>query len=77
MPRSSPCPTLTIVMVTDPNRKHSLRKVVYSGYYLTGSAATIKKPPGFDVNHLDHCVDHLRQSLMCGVDISVMPNPCS
>ncbi|KAI1655460.1 hypothetical protein F4813DRAFT_160010 [Daldinia decipiens] len=52
---------------------HSLRKVVYSEYYLAGSAATAKKPPGFDVNHLDHCVDHLRQSLMCGVDISVMP----
>lgn len=52
---------------------HSLRKVLYSEYYLSGSDASIKKPPGFDVNHLDHCVDHLRQSLMCGVDISVMP----
>lgn len=46
---------------------------MYSDYYLAESDTTIKKPPGFDVNHLDHCVDHLRQSLMCGVDISVMP----
>lgn len=60
-------------MITDSSRKHSLRKVVYSEYYLAESAGTQKKPPGFEVNHLDHCVDHLRQSLMCGVDISVMP----
>ena len=54
--------------------QNSLRKALSPEYYGPGGPGADEAVPGmFEFAHLDHCIDSIRQSLTCTVDISALP----
>ncbi|GLB00649.1 hypothetical protein AtubIFM57143_009701 [Aspergillus tubingensis] len=63
---SPPYPTTFVLhhVVTDDRYKKFLRQVVYHSYYHIGKPTTPL--------HIEHCIDNLRQNIMCKADVSLL-----
>ena len=54
-------------MLTLDTWQNMLYKNLHLDYYQP------RDPPGIYITHLEHCIDYLRQAIMCTVDITPIP----
>ena len=49
-----------------------IRKLLHPEYYSESDMKDINQSHD-DLDHIDHCVEYLRQSVMCSVDLTPIP----
>ena len=68
-PHFSWCSFKTITIICPVHIQNGLRKALHPDYYLDPATGTIDGMPKEDFkNHINHCIDALRQTILCTSD---------